>query len=91
MFLTARFRAFGPSTPRLTDQDVDDPSQVGSRLDQIDDPIVQVTADGAYDGAPSYQTIAPRGDGIEVVIPPRATAVLSSELIHQHSEIAIWR
>jgi hypothetical protein len=38
-----------------------------------------VTADGAYDGAPSYQTIAQHGDGIEVVIPPRATAVLSSE------------
>ena len=36
----------------LTDQDVDDPSQVGSVLDQIDDPIVQVTADGASDGAP---------------------------------------
>jgi hypothetical protein len=63
----------------LTDQDVDDPSQVGSLLDQLDDPIVQVTADGAYDGAPSYQTIAQHGDGIEVVIPPRATAVLSSE------------
>jgi hypothetical protein len=30
----------------LTDQDVDDPSQVGSLLDPIDDPIVQVTADG---------------------------------------------
>jgi hypothetical protein len=34
-------------------------------LDQIDDPIVQVTADGAYDGAPTYQTIAQHGDGIE--------------------------
>jgi hypothetical protein len=63
----------------LTDQDVDDPSQVGSRLDQIDDPIVQVTADGAYDGAPTYQTIVQHGDGIEVVIPPRATAVPSGE------------
>ena len=38
--------------PTLTDQDVDDPSQVGSVLDRIDDPIVQVTADGASDGAP---------------------------------------
>src|ERR1700733_7624126 len=47
----------------LTDQDVDDPSQVGSLLDQIDDPMVQVTADGAYDGAPTYETIAKRGDG----------------------------
>jgi hypothetical protein len=64
----------------LTDQDVDDPSQVDSLLDQIDGPIVQVTADGAYDGAPTYQTIAQHGDSIEVVIPPRATAVLSSEL-----------
>jgi hypothetical protein len=64
----------------LTDQDVDDPSQVGSLLDQIDDPIVQVTADGAYDGEPTYQTIAQHGDGIEVVIPPRATAIPSGEL-----------
>jgi hypothetical protein len=64
----------------LTDQDVDDPSQVGSLLDQIDDPIVQVTADGAYDGSPTYQTVAAHNDGIEVVIPPRATAVPSGEL-----------
>src|SRR3954462_15104463 len=63
----------------LTDQDTDDPSQVGPLLDQIDEPIVQVTADGAYDGAPIYQTIAAHGDGIEVVIPPRATAVPSGE------------
>jgi hypothetical protein len=63
----------------LTDQDVDDPSQVGPLLDQLDDPIAQVTADGAYDGAPTYQTIAAHGDDIAVVIPPRATAVPSSE------------
>ena len=63
----------------LTDQAADDPSQVGPLLHQIDDPIVQVTADGAYDGRPTYQTIAAYGDGIEVVIPPRSTAVLSGE------------
>jgi len=61
----------------LTDQDTDDPSQVGPLLDQIDDPIGRVTADGAYDGAPTYQTIATYGDSIEVVIPPRSTAVPS--------------
>jgi len=61
----------------LTDQDTDDPSQVGPLLDQIDEPIVRVTADGAYDGAPTYQTIAAHGDGIDVVIPPRSTAVAS--------------
>jgi hypothetical protein len=58
----------------LTDQDADDPSQVGPLLDQIDEPIGQVTADGAYDGTPTYRTIAQRGDGIEVVIPPRSAA-----------------
>jgi hypothetical protein len=63
----------------LTDQNADDPSQVGSLLDQIDEPIGQVTADGAYDGSPTYQTIAAHGDGIEVVIPPRSTAVASGE------------
>ena len=64
----------------LTDQDTDDPSQVGPLLDQIDDPIGRVTADGVYDGDPIYQTIAAHGDGIEVVIPPRSTAVPSGGL-----------
>jgi len=63
----------------LTDQDTDDPSQVGPLLDQIDDPIARVTADGAYDGVPTYETIAAHGDGIDVVIPPRSTAVASGE------------
>jgi hypothetical protein len=59
----------------LTDQKADDPSQVGPLLDQIDGPIIQVTADGA----PTYQTIAAHDDEIEVVIPPRSTAVPSGE------------
>jgi hypothetical protein len=63
----------------LTDQDADDPPQVSPLVDQIDGPITRVTADGAYDGTPTYQTIAAHGDGIEVVIPPRPTAVRSTE------------
>jgi hypothetical protein len=63
----------------LADQDADDPSQVAPLLDQIDGPIIRVTADGAYDGAPTYQTIAMYGDGIEVVIPPRSTVVPNGE------------
>jgi hypothetical protein len=63
----------------LTDQDADDPSQVAPLLSQIDGRIVRVTADGAYDGAPTYQTIAAHGDGIDVVIPPRSTAVPSAD------------
>ena len=49
----------------LTDQDIDDPSQVAPLLDQIDIPIDRVTADGAYDGGPTYATIARHGDDIE--------------------------
>jgi hypothetical protein len=56
----------------------DDPSQVAPLLDQIDGLVDRVTADGAYDGAPTYETIAAHGDDIEVVIPPRS-AVLSGE------------
>ena len=61
----------------LTDQNGDDPSQVAPLLDQIDGEITQVMADGAYDGVPTYQTIAAHGEGIDVVIPPRSTAVPS--------------
>ena len=62
----------------LTDQDVDDASQVGALLEQIEPPIEQVTADGAYDGEPAYQTITAHDDAIAVVIPPRDTAVPSA-------------
>ena len=63
----------------LTDQDADDPSQVAPLLNQIECRIARVAADGAYDGAPTYDTIAAHGDDIEIVIPPRSTAVLSGE------------
>ena len=63
----------------LTDHDDDDPSQVAPLLDQIDTPIARVTADGAYDGAPTYATIAAHGDDIEVVIPPHSTAIPGGE------------
>ncbi|WP_455289017.1 hypothetical protein [Cupriavidus necator] len=77
----SRCRKRHDCSPDAHDQDGDDPSQVALRLDQIDDPIGHVTADGAYDdGAPTYQTIAQYGDGTEAVIPPRSTAVPSGEL-----------
>ncbi|MEH6578993.1 MAG: IS5/IS1182 family transposase, partial [Amphritea sp.] len=37
------------------------------------------TADGAYDGAPTYQIVEKRSKDITVVIPPPVTAVLSNE------------
>lgn len=59
----------------LTDSHTDDPSQVGPLLSQTDDLIAQVTADGAYDGRPTYNIIASHDEGITVAIPPRVTAV----------------
>ena len=61
----------------LTDQDTSDESQVGALLEQIEPAIEQVTADGAYDGEPTYQTIAAHDANIAVVIPPRQDAVPS--------------
>jgi len=73
----------------LTEKEMGDPSQVGPLLDQIQD-IEQVTADGAYDGAPTYQTVAQHGAHIRIVIPPHVTAVLSDEAGHAlHSVMAI--
>jgi hypothetical protein len=65
----------------LTDQDADDPSQVAPLFDQIDGPIIRLTTDGAYDGAPTYQTVATHGVGVEVVIPPCSTAVPNGEQV----------
>ena len=75
----------------LTDQDEDDPSQVGPLLDQIDDPIGRITADGAYDGAPTYQTIAAHGAGIQVVIHRARRLCLAANRVRRHSVIAILR
>lgn len=59
-------------TPILTEKEVDDPSRVQTLLDQISGSIAQVTADGAYDGEPTYQTMAEHAVNIAVVIPLRA-------------------
>jgi transposase len=59
----------------LTDQDADDPSEAAPLLDQVDGKIARMTADGAYDGDPTYRTVAAHGADITVVIPPRSTSV----------------
>ncbi len=64
----------------LTDGDEDDAAQVPALLHQPEGVITSLTADGAYDHDPVYQAAAARqpGSPIEVVIPPRADAVLST-------------
>jgi len=64
----------------LTTDGVGDPAVVPDLLDGIEGEIGSFTADGAYGGESIYQAIAnrqPDGHQIDVVIPPRSTAVLS--------------
>jgi hypothetical protein len=61
----------------LTTTSDGDASQVGPLLGQTSGVIATVMANGAYDGEPIYQPIAARDAGARVVIPPRATAVVS--------------
>lgn len=63
----------------LTEQDVDDPSQVRPLLDQIEQEFTQVAADSAYDGDLTYETISQRDALIDVVIPPCVAAQPSAQ------------
>ena len=65
----------------LTSNGADDAGRVPDLLGQIEGEIASVTADGAYDGQPTYQVVASRQPGSppEVVIPPRSTAVASAD------------
>ena len=47
-------------------------------LDQIDDPLAAVIADGAYDQDRVYDGVAEHSPEAAVVVPPRSTAILSA-------------
>ena len=64
--------------PRWTTHDVDDGSQVGPLLDQVDGQIASFTGDGAYDQEGVYASVAERHPAAAVIVPPRATAVPSA-------------
>jgi hypothetical protein len=61
----------------LTSKEVDDAAELGPLLDQIDEPLAAVVADGAYDQDRVYDDVAGHSAEAAVVVPPRATAVLS--------------
>jgi hypothetical protein len=70
----------------LTGNDVGDPSQVAPLLDQIEATIACVTADGAYDGIPTYHIVAGHGEDVRVIIPPHVSAILSAKVEHNPSQ-----
>src|SRR5215212_2934012 len=61
----------------LTTHDVDDGSQVGRLLDQVDGPIASFTGDGAYDQDGVYASVSERHPEAAIIVPPRSTAVPS--------------
>src|SRR5919107_4386082 len=62
----------------LTTHDVDDGSQVGPLLDQVDGPIGSFIGDGAYDQEGVYASVAQRHPEAAIIVPPRSTAVPSA-------------
>ena len=61
----------------LTAKDVDDASEVGSLLEQVEGPLASFIADGAYDQDSVYDAVTRRDPEAAVIVPPRSTAVLS--------------
>jgi hypothetical protein len=54
----------------LTTNDVDDASQIGPLLDQVEGPVVSFTGDGAYDQDSVYRTVTERDPDAAVIVPP---------------------
>jgi hypothetical protein len=61
----------------LTSKEVDDAAELGPLLDQVEEPLAAVVADGAYDQDRVYDAVAEHSPEAAVVVPPRSTAVLS--------------
>ena len=61
----------------LTSHDVDDGSQVGPLLDQVNRPVASFTGDGAFDRDDVYDEVAARHPDAPVIVPPRSNAVPS--------------
>src|SRR5215213_3496991 len=61
----------------LTGPESDDASQVGPLLDQVGSPLASLTADGAFDRDDVYTEVTTRYPDVEVIVPPRSSAVPS--------------
>ena len=62
----------------LTDRFSHDDQQVKPLLEQIDSEIKHFSGDGAYDEKPVYDAVTLHSPGVDVVIPPRANAVINA-------------
>ncbi len=73
----------------LTGGHADDAAQAPALLRQVEGRITSVTADGAYDGEPVYRAAAAarqHGPPPDVIIPPRASAVPSTNEVGRQTQ-----
>ena len=70
----------------LTDRFCHDEGQVHNLLEQIEESIDHFTADGAYDETKVYDLVTTHSPDAEVVIPPRANAVLNDKAAKQRNK-----
>ncbi len=61
----------------VTRKEIDDAAMVGGLLGQIADPVASFTADGDYDQDRVYQAVTEHHPDAAVIVPLRASAVLS--------------
>ena len=63
----------------LTNRRTHDCTRVGPLLEQIDNPLASLSADGAYDGAGVYEAAQSKGEGraVRMLIPPGRDAQLA--------------
>ena len=63
----------------LTDRRTHDRTRVGPLLDQVDNPLASLSADGAYDAAGVYEAARSKGEGrtVRMLIPPGRGAQLA--------------
>ena len=61
----------------LTTRAVDDASQIGPLLNQVNGPLASFTADGAYDQDCVYGEVSARNPETSVIVPSRSSAVPS--------------
>ncbi len=59
----------------LTDRFTSDDSAIADLAEQIDGEVSQITADGAYDKNPVYETLSKHFGDTEIIIPPDSDAI----------------
>jgi len=69
----------------LTDRFIADCQTVEILAKQIDSTVEQITADGAYDKTPVYETLSKYFEGADIIIPPDSDAVYNKDNHHQRN------